>query len=179
MARLPEIETPRLRIIPFNEKLLTERYVGWLNDPEVVRYSEQRHRRHDLASCAAYFRSFENSPHFFCAILHKGAPEEHIGNISIAVDSANRVADISIMIGEKQYWGQSLGAEAWKCVMEALFVHQNIRKITAGTMAINHGMLAVMNRCGMKEEGRRKRQFLCEGQEVDMVMAAAFAPHFK
>ncbi|MBU0593640.1 MAG: GNAT family N-acetyltransferase [Gammaproteobacteria bacterium] len=179
MARLPELETPRLCIIPFNEQLLTERYVDWLNDPEVVRYSEQRHRHHDLAGCTAYFRSFENSPHYFCAILHKGTPEEHIGNISIAMDCANRVADISIMIGEKQYWGQSLGAEAWKCVMEELFVHQNIRKITAGTMAINHGMLAVMKRCGMEEEGRRKRQFLCDEQEVDMVMAAAFVHSLK
>ncbi|MBZ0104030.1 MAG: GNAT family N-acetyltransferase [Sulfuricella denitrificans] len=176
MARLPLLETPRLRIVPFDASLLTKRYVGWLNDPEVVRFSEQRHRHHDLAGCTAYFDSFEHSPHFFCAILHKGTPDEHIGNISIAVDRANRVADISIMLGEKQYWGQALGAEAWARVMEELFANQNIRKITAGTMALNHGMLTVMKRCGMEEEGRRKRQFLCDGQEVDMVMAAAFPP---
>lgn len=174
MARLPELETPRLRIVPFNEQLLTERYVGWLNDPDVVRYSEQRHRRHDLAGCAAYFRSFENSPHFFSAILLRN-DNLHIGNISVSVDSANRVADISILVGDRDCWGQGLGAEAWQAVQDELLARQGIRKVTAGTMAINHGMLSVMKKCGMEEDGRRKRHFLCEGQEVDMVMAAVYA----
>lgn len=174
MAKLPELDTPRLRIVPFSEQWLTERYVNWLNDPEVVRYSEQRHRHHDLASCTAYFQSFENSPHFFCAILLRES-DLHIGNIGISVDLANRVADISILVGDRNCWGQGIGAEAWLAVQDELLAHQGVRKVSAGTMAINQGMLSVMKKCGMEEEGRRKRHFLCEGQEVDMVMAAVFA----
>ncbi len=174
MARLPELETSRLRIVPFSEQLLTERYVGWLNDTDVVRFSEQRHRQHSLESCTAYFRSFANSPHFFCAILLR-ASGLHIGNLSVSVDTANRVADISILLGDRNCWGQGIGAEAWQSIQDELLANQGIRKVTAGTMAINHGMLSVMKKCGMEEEGRRKRHFLCEGQEVDMVLAAAFA----
>ena len=34
------ILTPRLRIEPFSASHLTERYVGWLNDAETMRFSE-------------------------------------------------------------------------------------------------------------------------------------------
>ena len=50
-----------------------------------------------------------------------------------------------------------------------------MRKVTAGTMAENKSMLAVMRDVGMIEEGRRLRQFLFEGREVDMVYGALFA----
>ena len=46
MAESTVIGTTRLQIIPFREEYLTERYVSWLNDPEVVRFSDQRHRQH-------------------------------------------------------------------------------------------------------------------------------------
>ena len=43
------LETPRLRLEPFAEAHLTERYVRWLGDPAVMKYSEQRFRTHTLA----------------------------------------------------------------------------------------------------------------------------------
>jgi len=172
-VHLLPLESARLRIVPFDSSFLTERYVSWLNDPEVVRHSEQRHRRHTLESCAAYWRAIEASPHYFCAILKKD-DGEHIGNMTIVMDIPNQVADIALMIGERKYWGSGFGSEAWLAVMEALFAHLPVRKITAGTMATNLGMLAVMKKSGMAEEGRRSRHFLWEGQEVDMVMAARF-----
>lgn len=172
-VHLPPLESARLRVVPFDATFLTERYVGWLNDPEVVRHSEQRHRRHTLESCAAYWRSIEASPHFFCAILKKD-DGEHVGNMTVVMDIPNQVADMALMIGEKQYWGSGFGSEAWFAMMQELFSSHPVRKITAGTMATNQGMLAVMQKSGMAEEGRRSRHFLWEGQEVDMVMAAKF-----
>jgi RimJ/RimL family protein N-acetyltransferase len=50
-----------------------------------------------------------------------------------------------------------------------------MRKVTAGTMAINEPMLRIMYASGMVEEGRRKRQFLVDGAEIDAVLVALFA----
>jgi len=62
MAERPVLQTARLRMVPFSEAHLTTRYVGWLNDPEVVRYSEQRHQTHTIESCRSYLLSFSGTP---------------------------------------------------------------------------------------------------------------------
>lgn len=175
MANLPILETPRLRIEPFSEKHLSPRYVAWLNDPQVVRFSEQRHRHHTIDSSRAYWRSFETSPHMFSAIVTTENESSHIGNVTVEVDPPNRVADIAIMIGERTMWGLGYGLEAWTAVLDELLTGQNMRKVTAGTMASNTAMVAIMRKAGMAEEGRKTKQYECEGREVDLIMTARFA----
>lgn len=171
----PMLQFPGGRVVPFTESHLTQRYVDWLNDPQVVRYSEQRHRRHTLDTCRAYFESFRGSAHEFLAIEAQDARLGHIGNIAVAVDVANRVGDVSIVVGERRAWGSGLGGLAWCAVIETLLISGRLRKVTAGTMATNAPMLRLMERSGMQIEGRRARQFLLEGVEVDLILAARFA----
>jgi len=172
----PVLQFPGGRVLPFEERHLTARYVGWLNDPAVVRFSEQRHRRHTLESCRAYFESFRGSSDRFLAIEMEDARLGHVGNMTVAIDTANRVADLAIMIGEPRARGQGIATVAWRAVVRELLEGQALRKVTAGTMAANEPMLRLMKNSGMQLEGRRQRQFLCEGQEVDLVMGAIFAP---
>ena len=175
MATLPPIDTPNLRIVPFGPEHLTERYVGWLNDPEVVNYSEQRHRRHDSHACRAYLASFARSDDQFCAIIERPLGLGHIGNLTVTVDRPNLTADLAIMIGERRAWGRGYGQVAWRAVLEELLIGQELRKVTAGCMAENAAMIAVMERSGMTFECRRKAQFLLDGRSVDAVHYARFA----
>ena len=46
MAISLDIKTNRLLITPFREEHITDRYLNWLNDPELMLYSEQRHKTH-------------------------------------------------------------------------------------------------------------------------------------
>lgn len=174
MAQPEVLETERLRLIPFNGRFLTARYVGWLKDAQVVRFSDQRFRNHSLETCREYTESFVRSPNYLWAITARQA-EEHVGNICAMVEPPHRVADISILIGEKRLWGQGIGLEAWSAVCEFLFDRVGMRKVTGGTLEVNKGMLRIMEKCGMTEEGRRKRQCLYEGREVDVVYFARFA----
>jgi RimJ/RimL family protein N-acetyltransferase len=50
-----------------------------------------------------------------------------------------------------------------------------MRKVTAGTMVVNEPMLRIMYTSGMVEEGRRRRQFLFDGTEIDAILVALFA----
>ncbi|HUL00985.1 MAG TPA: GNAT family N-acetyltransferase [Nitrospirota bacterium] len=173
MADSPVIETKRLRIEPFSIKHLTARYVSWLNDPEVVRYSEQRHRRHSLESCKEYFESFQGTPNYLWAIIQKECGI-HMGNINAYVDVNNKVADIGILLGEKDEWNKGYGLEVWKAVITYLFDSGCIRKISAGTLTSNRGMINIMVRSGMVEDGRRVRHYLFDGQEIDALHFALF-----
>jgi ribosomal-protein-alanine N-acetyltransferase len=174
MAESPVIKTARLRLVPFSEEYLTQRYVSWLNDPEVVRYSEQRYRIHTLESCRAYWQSFEGTPNYFWAIVARDPELGHIGNMNAYVDTTHWVADVGILIGEKKAWGHHYGSEVWRAVCDYLLHQAGMRKVTAGTLAVNTAMLGVMWRTGMVEDGRRVRQCLFEGSEVDVVYAALF-----
>ena len=174
MAKSHAIRTRRLLISPFEEGHLTARYVGWLNDPEVVRFSEQRHLKHTLESCHAYWQSFSESPNYFWAVEEVEGTLGHIGNMNAYVNQKNSVADVGILIGEKKAWNKGYGLEAFSAVCRFLLQELGLRKVTAGTMALNLPMLRIMERRGMKEDGRRKRHYLFNGKEVDVIHMALF-----
>ncbi|MEX2451988.1 MAG: GNAT family protein [Rhodospirillales bacterium] len=177
-APIARIDTARLTLEPFSEAFLTERYVGWLNDKTVTAHSEQRHKTHTSESCRRFFEGMRDGGNYFWAVTVKDDPASensgHIGNIAAYVDAPNRVADLTILIGEQTAWGRGFGAEAWIAVCDWLFAEADIRKITAGTLATNTGMIAIMKKAGMIEEGRKRNQFLQDGREVDGVYAALF-----
>lgn len=153
-----------LQLVPFApERHLTERYVAWLNDPVVVRYSEQRHRIHTLASCGAYAASIA-APDKFWAIELDG---DHIGNITTTVDGRNDCADLAIMIGERNVWGLGHGLEAWMLAKKLA----GASIITAGTMTVNAPMRALFAKSGMREVGCTSGRFLWEGHRVGLVHA--------
>jgi RimJ/RimL family protein N-acetyltransferase len=167
----PRIETARLVLEPFPDALLTDTYVGWLNDPEVVRFSEQRHRVHTLESCRDFIAGFAGTPNGLWAIRDKMRALCHIGNISTEIDPRTGTGDIRILIGDRAAWGSGLGAEAWIGVMTHLFDDLGLGTVTAGTLAGNTGMLKIMEKSGMRETHRRPGPTPVDGRVMDMIYA--------
>lgn len=174
MAKPDTLRGKRVILEPFSKRFLTDNYICWLNDPEVVRFSEQRHHRHTRQSCRQFLKSFDNNPHCFWAILKKGSNQTHIGNISAYIDSFNGLAEITILIGDKKEWGKGYATEAWSAVCDYLLISKKIRKITGGALSINRAMVRVMEKVNMMEDGRRMRHLLWEGKEVDVLYMAKF-----
>lgn len=174
MATSEDIRTKRLLITPFNKEHLTERYVRWLNDPDLMRYSEQRHRVHTIESCLKYWQSFEGTPNYFWAIEEVEEGIGHIGNINAYIDEINFLADVGILIGDKHAKNKGYGTETLISVCNYLFLKVWIRKLTAGTLSVNIPMLKLMRRIGMVEDGIRKRHYVFSDQEEDMVHMALF-----
>lgn len=146
---------------------LTDAYVGWLNDPRVVRFSNQRFRRHDHASCRAYFESFRDSPNLFIAIrrLESGPA---VGTMTAYFTVPHGTVDVGIMIGDPAVSGQGLGRDAWCTLVEWLLGQPAVRKVTAGTLACNAPMLALARAARMQPDGVRVRQEIVEGREQDI-----------
>lgn len=173
MATPPTIETTRLSLVPFEPKRhLTETYVGWLADPDVVRYSEQRHRKHSLESCRAFVESFAGTPHLLWAIETKDG--RHIGNMHADIEPGYGLADLAILIGDRKAWGTGLGGEAWCAAVDWLLGAGGMRKVSAGCMADNAAMRRLMAKSRMVDDGIRKAHYLLDGKPVDIVHAARF-----
>lgn len=169
----PLLADGEVTVRPFTASHLTARYVAWLNDPEVVRYSEQRHRRHTLASCEEYFAAQQQSADYFLAIETTSAG--HVGNLGVSVDRHNGCADMAIVVGDRSVWGRGVAPRAWLLVQCQLLGPLGFRKVSAGTMATNTAMLRLMARSGMTVECVRPRHFLWEGQEVDLIHGAIYS----
>lgn len=171
MAKSSVIDTERLRIEPFSSQHLTERYVAWLADPEVVRFSEQRNDRHTFETCCAYMNSFSETPNFFWALVEKDPEIGHLGNMTAYVDMGSSSADIGILIGERRVWNRGYGREAWQAVLRYLFVVEKVSQVTAGTLVVNKSMLALMNAVGMACDKKRSGRMFYEGSEIDCYYA--------
>lgn len=168
-----QLTSARLVLAPFNAGDISSRYVGWLNDPEVVRYSNQRFRRHDLKSSEAYLRSFEGGPNQFWSI-RMAADGVMIGTMTAYIALQHGTADIGLLVGERSVWNQGYGYEAWQRLMDYLLGEQMLRKITAGATSGNAGMIRIMERAGMHHEATRRQQEIVSGEPQDIVYFAKF-----
>lgn len=163
----------RLFLSPFREEDATGDYVSWLNDPVVVRYSNQRFRRHDRASCLAYLNSFVGSDNAFLAIRTMDN-NKMIGTMTAYVSLHHGTADMGLLIGERALWGRGFGLEVWNLLLTYLLQECKLRKVTAGTLRCNVGMVRVMERSGMQLEAVRAQQELVDGEPQDILYFAKF-----
>lgn len=175
MDALPacELQGRQVTLLPLLGGDIDERHVGWLNDAEVVRFSNQRFVRHDLASCVAYLRSFERSPNRYFSIRRRDNGER-IGTITAYASVHHGTVDLGLLIGERSAWGQGYGLDAWLTLMQAALATRGVRKVTGGTLDCNHGMLRIFERSGMQQEAVRRAQELVDGQPHDIVYHARF-----
>ena len=169
---LPIIQN-RISIRLFEEKDISNDYISWLNDPEVVKYSNQRFMIHSYETCKSYFESFLDSDNLFFVISHNET-KEALGTMTVYFSINHSNADIGIMIGNKNFWGMGLGEEAWMGVMEFLLNQLNIRKVTGGTLSLNKGMIRIFEKTGMISDGVRKDQEVINGMPHDIVYFAKF-----
>lgn len=163
----------RILVRPFTTSDISEAYLGWLRDPEVVRFSNQRFHVHTLESCQAYLASFEESANHFLVICDRQSGDM-LGTLTVYRSLPHGTADIGIMVGARQVWGQGIGAEAFCLVLSALKASRAVRKVTAGTLVANRGMVRIMEKAGMEHEATRRAQELLEGTPVDLVYYASF-----
>lgn len=168
-----QIDGLRLRLSRFTQGHVNASYIGWLNDPKVVTYSNQRFVSHTPETCFRYLQSFSGTNNCFYAI-EELATGQMLGTLTVYANLHHETADIGILIGATQHWGQGLGQEAFELAMRALASTGQVRKITAGTMACNVGMVKIMERSGMHLEATRKAQELLDGQPIDVLYFSQF-----
>ena len=174
MGNIKNISNNNIVIKPFRKEYITAKYVSWLNDKDVTKYSEQRHHQHTIESCIEFLDYNYNNNNIFYAVFLKKNKLEHIGNILAYIDSNNNSANLTILIGEKKYWGLGYGLEAWMLMLKYLFKNLKIRKVWAGTVSENYGMLKIMKLSGMLPDGIRIKERLVGGKELDINYTAIF-----
>lgn len=164
----PSISTAHLSLRPLTK--VVSRNIAWLRDPEVVRYSEQRHHPHTISTQLRYINSFGGKSHLWGIYLVETG--DHIGNLSAVHDEPNNVSDVGIMIGDRRCWGKGYGTEAWVRACGWMLDKDggDIRKLEAGCARNNEAMLKIIRGTGFTQEGERLNRFLFEGNPISALL---------
>ncbi len=168
------ISDQQVFLTPFSEKFISQKYIDWLNDRELMRFSRQRFVDHNYQSCRDFLCTFTNSSNFFWAIIVNNKDFDHIGNITAIIDESNSVANLAIMIGDINFRGKGFGINAWNLALNFLLYKRNLNKVTAGTMAINLPMIKIMKKSNMFHESSLHNFFQVNGIGVDCLIFSKF-----
>lgn len=175
-TRFTKLVGEKTVLTPFSSGDITGEYIAWLNDSEVVKYSNQRFRTHTAASCAAYLAGFEDTDNLFVRIARKD-DGVFVGTMTAYHAVPHRTVDVGIMVGDRATWGRGIGQDAWNTLLAWLLVQDCVRKITAGTMRCNVAMVRLMERSGMALEAVRPGQELLDGEAQDLLYYGRFSGH--
>ena len=86
----------RVTLRLFKENDIQDNYISWLNDPDVVKYSNQRFRSHTKETSLSFLNSIKNSQAIFLAITDRDT-KEVFGTMTVHFSLDHNTADIGIM----------------------------------------------------------------------------------
>ena len=148
----------RYSLIPFKEDHITDRYIGWLNDPEVNRFTEVRHTHQTYQTVLEFVRSFYNDTEKYMWGIYPNDTNEPIGTATLhTVDRHHGSGELGLLIGEKDYWGKGASIETFELIAQFAFETLGLRRIGGGTYASNYGINFTMKMLGFTHEGTMRQ----------------------
>jgi len=168
------IETPQLTLVSLSRRHASGPYLAWMNDPEVVRYTESRDMKFTPSDLESFIEGCNGNPSVLLLGMIDKRDGKHVGNIKLAFEPRHRRGDIGLIIGDKAKWGRGFGRESIEAVSDYAFNTLNLAKVMAGCYASNVGSIRAFIAAGWHEEARRERHALCDGKWEDVVLLARF-----
>ncbi len=156
---------------------VTDRYLGWLSDPEVTRFLEVRSpSRQEVIDHMASGRA--TGEHYMYAICSSG-DDLHIGNIKIGpISRKHRTSDLSTVIGDNRYWGRGLAAQAIRLGTALAFDDYGARKLAASIYSPNVASVKAYLAAGWVIEAVMRGHCILDGVVVDRICVACFNPEY-
>lgn len=153
--------------------ILTSEYIetmqGWMNDHAVTQYLSAGAWPMYLQGEQAWLESLPKDGHLHLGIWHK-RDQKLIGSCGLhEIDHIHQLAELGIVIGEKDYWGQGVGREAITRIVQHGFDWLNLRHITLRVLGNNPRAQGLYEQCGFVHTGTIPEHVLKAGQWVDEV----------
>jgi len=156
-----------LRIL--KESDVSEEYVSWLNDPEVVQFTEARHMRHTMESQRSYVSTNLGSEGSYLWGIFLS--DSLVGTIRLArITDCNESATVAFLLGSKKHWGKGITTRCVKAIEEIAKKDLGLKKLKAGYYLSNKGSARVFQKLGWKVEGIQVGAPFFRGEErIDCV----------
>ena len=141
---------------------VTSDYVAWMNDIAVTAYTEQSDFKHTRSSVLDFVKAkLASASEYLFGIWFN---DLHIGNIKLGpINFRHSRAEISYIIGRKEFWGQGFATKAITRVVAFAFDDLLIEKLCAGVYSDNIGSCKALEKSGFQLEARRSRHIMLNG----------------
>ncbi len=167
------IETPRIILDTLGAQDVTDRYAGWMNDPEVNKYLEVRFSPQTLDSVKSFIDSMNDSPDNLLLGIFLKENDAHIGNIKLGpINPYHHRGNIGIVIGERSQWGKGIATEAIIAFSDYALNEMSLHKVYAGYYYDNIGSGRAFLKAGFVEEARLPQHWLCDNLWLEQILLA-------
>ena len=170
----------KVRLRPIEREDLP-RYVRWFGDPEV--------RRHLLIYLPFSLAQEERWYTSLLERLEQGndvvfaietAEGVHIGSVGLhSIGWKDRHAELGIVIGEKEHWGQGYGTDAIRTLLGVAFEEMNLHRVFLRVDADNERAIRCYEKCGFQREGAMREVVFREGEYHDQLIMSVLRPEYR
>ena len=144
----------------------TNKYVSWLNNPNVNEYLETRWQKQNMETIKAFVLNVQESENNYLFAIYENQSNLHIGNIKLGpINFHHLYADISYFIGEEKCWGKGFISEAIKLIVNIGFNVFNLHRIQAGLYATNIASAKALLNAGFNLESISYKQLKNKNNE--------------
>jgi len=158
---------------------VNDEYYSWINDPEINQFLETRFLPRSQKDILSHVNKLDGNPNEIFFAICDIKNDKHIGNIKLGpINWYHRKGDISLLIGDKNYWGRGVATEAIHLVVEFGFKTLNLHKLNAGYYENNIGSAKAFEKCGFKVEGHFKDEYYCDGKYINGVRIGLLKKEF-
>ncbi|WP_373032491.1 GNAT family N-acetyltransferase [Sulfurovum sp.] len=158
----------RLYLNSLTEDFISEQYLRWMNDPEVLQFTESRWAKYNIDDLKLFVKNINKSPKDYLFGIFITETGQHIGNIKIGnINDQHKFADLGIIIGDKEEWGKGYATESIKLAVDYAFSKLKLYKVTAGVYINNSGSIKALKKVGFEECGRHIKHCVFDSDRVD------------
>lgn len=153
----------------------------WLfeNDAELLFLDGSHPGPAKLEWVYAHYDNNATSPDLNSVSFAIEADGQYIGHCGLhSIDTTNRSCELSIEIGNKDYWGKGYGREVIGLLLTYAFEHRNLNRVMLHTHAENERAIHSYTACGFVEEGRFRQKLWLNGHYVDGIAMAILRDEF-
>lgn len=164
---LPSSLKGKIILKKISSKNISLDYIKWMNDPEVVQFTEQKNKKHTRKNISFFLKKTNNDN--FSEIYGIFYKKILIGTIKIGkINNLHKTAEISYIIGNKNFWNKGIATIVVKKICDYIFRKLRLKKIIAGTYSVAKSSQKILIKNGFKLEGVLKKQIFFKNKRIDL-----------
>lgn len=155
-----------------------ETYTRWMNDLEIALPLGNASEIYSLEKEREALEHLSKANYNFAIVEIQS--DKLLGNISLFdINLIHRKAEVGIFIGDKDKWGQGIGMEAMKLILEFGFKIVGLNNILLKVFSFNERAIKLYKKIGFEEIGRRKESYRLNNKWYDECYFQIMARDFK
>jgi RimJ/RimL family protein N-acetyltransferase len=148
----------------------------WLKDPQINKFLAANFEDLDLKKEIDWLNEMNKSLKDFIFAVEDKKNKRYIGNCGLhKVDWENRSCEFGIVIGDKEYWGKTFGADTISGIIKIAFKKLKLLKIKLFVYEYNERAISAYKKCGFEVKEILKSDHLFESCYWDTIVMEKLA----